>query len=101
MEAKHACVLKGLFWAFEDNIRDSKYFIEYMESAKNSDDMEHAQYFLNKAKTRIEDNETIKAKMENIIKKYPEVENNPMKILYDIKIDEYQELRAKIMKMSI
>ena len=67
MDAKHACVLKGLFWTFEDNIRDSKYFLEYMESAKNSEDMEHAQYFLNKAKTRIEDNESVRTKMENII----------------------------------
>lgn len=101
MEAKHACVLKGLFWTFEDNIRDAKCLVEYMEGAKNSEDAEHAQFFLNKAKTRIEDNETVKTKMENIIKKYPDIENNPMKILYDMKIEEYQELRAKIMKMSI
>lgn len=101
MDAKHACALKGLFWTFEDNIRDSKYLVDYMESAKNSDDLEHAQYFLNKAKTRIEDNETVRAKMENIIKKYPEIDDNPMKILYDMKMEEYWDLKNKIMKMSV
>lgn len=101
MEAKHACVLKGLFWAFEDNIRDSKYYLDYMESAKNVEDTEHAQFFLNEAKNRINDNESIRNKMEGIIKKYPEVEDNPMKVLYDMKIEEYQELRNKIMKLSV
>lgn len=101
MELKHACTLKGLFWTFEDNIRDAKYLVEYMEGAKNSEDMEHAQFFLNKAKTRIEDNETIKSKMDGIIKKYPDVENNPMKILYDMKIEEYQDLKTRIMKLSV
>lgn len=101
MELKHACTLKGLFWTFEDNIKDAKYLVEYMETAKNSDDMEHAQFFLNKAKTRIEDNETIKSKIDGIVKKYPDVENNPMKILYDMKIEEYQDLKTKIMKLSV
>lgn len=101
MEAKHACVLEGLFWNFKDNIDDSEYNLKYYESAKKAGDLEHAQYFLNEAKTRIDKNETVKAKMENIIRKYPEIEDNPMKLFYDMKIDEYQELRAKIMKMSI
>lgn len=101
MEAKHACALRGFFWNFDDNVKDSKHNLDYFESSKNAGDLESAQYFLNEAKTRIDKNETVKAKMENIIKKYPEVENNPMKLLYDMKIEEYMDLRNRIMKMTI
>lgn len=101
MEEKHCSILKGLFWTFDDNIKDSKYLVEHFENAKKHNDVEYAQYFLNKAKTRIEDNESVKSKIDGIVKKYPDMDENPMKVLYEMKIDEYWDLKNRIMKMSI
>lgn len=101
MEDKHAKILKKLFWTFDDNIKDSKYFVDYVHDCKMLGDMDMANFFLNRAKTRIDDNESVKSKIESIIAKYPDTAENPLKVLYDLKMDEYADTRAKISKMTI
>lgn len=100
MEMKHSHSLKKLFWLFEDNIKDAKYLAEYADECKEHGNTEMAQYFLSEAKTRIDKNESVKSKIDAIVREHKD-DDSPYKCLYDWKIQDYKYLRDKIMQMNV
>lgn len=95
-------ILKGLFYAFDDNVKDSKYYYDYYKMAKEAGHTEMAQWFLNEAKSRIDKNETVKSKIEYLIKNnMPEAEDSVYKIFYDAKIEECMKLKEMYMNATI
>lgn len=95
-------ILKGLFYGFEDNIKDSKYYFDYYKMAMECNNTEMARYFLNEAKSRLDKNEEIKNKIEYIIRNHmPDAMDSPYKLFYDSKIEECQKLKHEYTSATI
>lgn len=95
-------IIKGLFYAFDDNIRDSKDYFNYYREAKGAGCPDMAQWFLNEAKSRIDKNETVKSKIEYLIKNnMPEAEDSVYKMFYDSKLEECMKLKEKYMSATV
>lgn len=95
-------ILRGLFYAFEDNIKDSKDYFDYYKCAKEEGYTEMAQWFLGEAKARLDKNENVKSKIDYLIKNnMPEAVDSPYKIFYDAKIEECNRLKEKYMHATV
>lgn len=95
-------IIKGLFYAFDDNIKDSKDYYNYYKEAKSAGYPDMAQWFLNEAKSRIDKNDAVKSKIEYLIKNnMPEAEDSVYKMFYDSKLEECMKLKEKYMSSTV
>lgn len=101
MEEKQSRLLKKLFWTFEDNIKDSKYFMDYFYECKEAGNMEMASYFLKEAQDRMNKNDIAKNKIENMIRMHNQDDDSAFRVFYEWKMEEFTEMRNKILKMTI